>query len=464
MNAPHEAQILRVAPPQLEQALTQIERSRAFRHSRRHRALLRHLVHRALSGDHASLKESVLAVEVFGRPASRFDPKTDTIVRVETRRLRQRLLQYYAGEGRTLPVRIELPVGSYVPLIAPRVDAAQGHESTRRARDLVERGQYFLRQPLSRTTLEQALERFDAALRESPESVAALVGIGRAWLNLGLGWHHSPPVAAEHAREALQRALALEPQQPDALVLLGVIAGSFERDARAAAAAFGQAIALAPASAFALQAFGSHLVQRGEFARAEAMLTQARRLDPMYINARMAMVNLRLGQGRLAEAQAELEALADLAPGTLGMLGLQGLMALEQGRHDEAVACYRQACAAAPGHANAVASLAAALGAAGRIDEADATMAALPRDPEAARVSPYVLAVVGARCGRAATAVTELERALRDGDPSAPMLATDPSLRVLHGHPRWASLVAASRRPYRLPVASGPDGSGRSTA
>jgi hypothetical protein len=109
-------------PPaeQVELMLARIEQSQAFRGSPRHRALLRHLVDRSLADDTSALKESVIAVEVFGRPASRFDPRLDSIVRVETRRLRARLAGYFGSEGREAPLRIELPVGSYVPLIAAR--------------------------------------------------------------------------------------------------------------------------------------------------------------------------------------------------------------------------------------------------------------------------------------------------------------------------------------------------------
>jgi adenylate cyclase len=53
-----------------------------------------------------------VAVEVFGRPPD-FDAQSDPLVRVEAGRLRRRLIEYYADEGRDDPVRIDLPRGSY---------------------------------------------------------------------------------------------------------------------------------------------------------------------------------------------------------------------------------------------------------------------------------------------------------------------------------------------------------------
>jgi hypothetical protein len=58
------------------------------------------------------VKEYSLGVEVFGRGEA-FDPRTDTIVRVQARRLRSKLKDYYDAEGQTDPIVIELPKGHY---------------------------------------------------------------------------------------------------------------------------------------------------------------------------------------------------------------------------------------------------------------------------------------------------------------------------------------------------------------
>ncbi|MEO8081149.1 MAG: hypothetical protein ABI641_11505 [Caldimonas sp.] len=171
-----------------------------------------------------------IAVEVFGRPVSSFDPKLDTIVRVEARRLRGRLARYYAAEGRAAPLRIGLPVGSYVPLIADRAVRADEDLATRRARELAERGEHFLREALSRESLEKALARFDEAIRVAPDFAPAYVGLARAWFNLGTGWHQPPAVALEHAAEALRHALALDPRDAPAHALLGAVQHQFEYD------------------------------------------------------------------------------------------------------------------------------------------------------------------------------------------------------------------------------------------
>jgi TolB-like protein len=75
---------------------------------------LSYIVNTTLEGNEAQIKAYSIAVDVFGRPAT-FDPQSDPIVRVQARRLRALLDQFYVeGNGRA-GVRIHLPVGRYVP-------------------------------------------------------------------------------------------------------------------------------------------------------------------------------------------------------------------------------------------------------------------------------------------------------------------------------------------------------------
>jgi TolB-like protein/Flp pilus assembly protein TadD len=96
-------------------ALDEMVASETFRRTERPARFLRHLVEARLRGESHLLKESVLGTEVFERPAS-WDPRLDPIVRQEAGRLRKRLAAYYANGGASAVVRIELPVGSYVPV------------------------------------------------------------------------------------------------------------------------------------------------------------------------------------------------------------------------------------------------------------------------------------------------------------------------------------------------------------
>jgi Tol biopolymer transport system component len=98
-----------------KEILGQLERilaSREFHSSQRLTRLLRYLVEQSLSDPTQSISEYQLGFEVFERSTD-FDPQVDSVVRVQTTRLRQKLAQYYAEEGRADPVFIEVPRGRY---------------------------------------------------------------------------------------------------------------------------------------------------------------------------------------------------------------------------------------------------------------------------------------------------------------------------------------------------------------
>jgi TolB-like protein len=103
------------APELIREQLERILSSEAFAGAGRHTRVLRYLVERTLAGEGDQLKEYVLGTEVFDRPDD-YDPRIDSIVRVEVRRLRSRLEDYYRGPGASDPVVITIPRGAYVPV------------------------------------------------------------------------------------------------------------------------------------------------------------------------------------------------------------------------------------------------------------------------------------------------------------------------------------------------------------
>ncbi|MHA6731917.1 hypothetical protein [Devosia sp. A369] len=103
--------------PQREAILTALERLLAWPEISRSPQLgrfLDYIVRRTLDGDEQAIKAYSIAVDVFGRAVD-FDPQADPIVRVQARRLRSLLDDYYLGSGMGELVRIQLPVGRYIP-------------------------------------------------------------------------------------------------------------------------------------------------------------------------------------------------------------------------------------------------------------------------------------------------------------------------------------------------------------
>lgn len=117
------------AMPPSEECHRQVRRilqSTPFRNASTLQQLLQFLTARALEGATAdSVKEYTIGVEAFGRPQD-FDPKTDTIVRVQIHRLRQKLREYYESEGKDDPIHVAIPKGHYLPSFETKADTETG--------------------------------------------------------------------------------------------------------------------------------------------------------------------------------------------------------------------------------------------------------------------------------------------------------------------------------------------------
>ena len=109
----------------IREQLVRILNSDPFHQAQRRQRFLEYIVNEVLAGRGERLKGYNIAQAVFDRTET-FDSILDPIVRMEAARLRDRLREYYDGDGQADPIRIELPKGSYSPHIefrqAPTLD------------------------------------------------------------------------------------------------------------------------------------------------------------------------------------------------------------------------------------------------------------------------------------------------------------------------------------------------------
>jgi len=90
-----------------------------FRSSKRSVSFLRYISEKTLAGDSERIKEYSIAVDAFGLDST-FDQQMDPRVRVEAKRLRDRLKQYYEGPGCSDSIQITIPKGTYIPRFSCR--------------------------------------------------------------------------------------------------------------------------------------------------------------------------------------------------------------------------------------------------------------------------------------------------------------------------------------------------------
>jgi TolB-like protein/Flp pilus assembly protein TadD len=173
-------------PDEVRAQVDKILASRLFARSERLCRFLRFCVEQTLQEKSEQLKEQSVGVEVFDRKGD-YDPRTDPIVRVEARRLRSKLKDYYASFGRPDCVLIDLPKGAYVPFFRMRTPTQNVSRQQTPANDpTAERSIAVL--PFTNLTPEAEADYFSDGLAE--ELIHLLTRIPRlrvvAWSSMSL--------------------------------------------------------------------------------------------------------------------------------------------------------------------------------------------------------------------------------------------------------------------------------------
>jgi TolB-like protein/Flp pilus assembly protein TadD len=108
-----------IDPASIRNQLTKILNSALFSDAHRMVRFLQFTVEETLSGNASRLKENIIGIHVFDRPPA-YDPRIDPIVRVEARRLRHKLREYYERDGKADELILDLPKGRYSPVFRTR--------------------------------------------------------------------------------------------------------------------------------------------------------------------------------------------------------------------------------------------------------------------------------------------------------------------------------------------------------
>ena len=103
-----------VSADEVYSELERIFADSAFATAEKMKRFLRFIVQETLAGRGDALNEALVGIELYSRDGT-FDPRQDSIVRVEAGRLRAKLREFYESRGGGAGIRIDIPKGSYKP-------------------------------------------------------------------------------------------------------------------------------------------------------------------------------------------------------------------------------------------------------------------------------------------------------------------------------------------------------------
>ena len=260
-----------------------------------------------------------------------------------------------------------------------------------------------------------------------------------AWAELARGYAYETTRGwtAEgygRAREAAERALALEPDLADAHLMLGWIQ-MFHQDWKGAKASYDRALELAPGSVTVLRRTGGLRASLGRFDEAIQLDRQAVEQDPLSAISHHALGSWLQAAYRFEEAEQAYRKALELAPRMTGTTASLAVTLSAQDRNDEALAVARQE----PNEIMRLWGLAIVHNAMNHAEEANAELRALIANH--ADTSAYQIAEVHAARGATDLAFEWLNRAYVQRDSGLTYLQCSPHFRSLHGYSRWRAFL-----------------------
>jgi serine/threonine-protein kinase len=308
------------------------------------------------------------------------------------------------------------------------------------------KGRYFHNR-LAADTVEAALRSFGEAIARDPTFAQAHAGIASLWGDLA-AFNLAPPGAAwPKAGAALDRALALDPDLPDAHLVAGGMALWYEWDWTAAEASFRHALALSPGDAWTRGHYGWFLLNRRRFDECGAAIRQALASDPLSPMLYGFAVGLHAACGQNDEAITDFRRAVELAP-TFSLPYFHAAVAYQsEGRLDEAIGVLDEGSrhGLAVFWADCIRGL--VLAKQGHRDAAAAVLARMVAQRERASVSCASIAWVAACLGDVDAAFAWFDRGYeeRDGLMAWVHVYTDVFVPALARDPRFHALLERMR-------------------
>jgi tetratricopeptide (TPR) repeat protein len=299
--------------------------------------------------------------------------------------------------------------------------------------------------------LKRAAASFRAALELDPAYVDAWAGLAAASVRQSIVGDVNPTETFPEARRAAIRAQELDPEHPEAMAVLGLVAFWHEWDYARAERLFRAALSRQPSYAYA-RVFLAHLLSNlGRHQESLDEMRLALELDPAWPVARSLEAQFLTMAGRADEALARMNALLDLEPRSIVGRYQRTVALLGLGRYDEAVAGTEAivdleadlpGAGGGPRRTWTLALRGFGEARAGRVRDAQTTLADIQQLAASQYVPPYHEALVLHALGRDGQALARLGAAVDARDVFVTFVGVDPKWNELRASPDFQAVAS----------------------
>ena len=314
------------------------------------------------------------------------------------------------------------------------------------AYDLYLKGRYFWHQ--RGEGISKSIEYFEQAIEEDPNFALAYTGIGDAYSFLGIYNYLPKNQVLPKAKQALLKALDLEPNLAEAHAALGLflwidsnmfITDSVERE-------FERSIELNPNLHYPHLWYSTYLSLMGRLEKSNREAAHALKIDPLNFHAHWTYGFILIYQRQFHKAEKHLKTAIELKPDFPYPYFHLDKLFIHQKRYEEGIAVYEKAMSMiANGHGlldGTGLCLGWAYAMSGDRERAKEILSDLKEKAKSEYVSPVEIGLVYLGLDEVDNAFTWFTRAVEDHDSDAWILMPqDPIFDPIRSDPRYAELL-----------------------
>jgi adenylate cyclase len=298
--------------------------------------------------------------------------------------------------------------------------------------------------------LRQAVVFFGRALAADPNYAKAYTGLADSYATLALLELAAPNEVYPRAKEAVGKALTLDPLLAEAHTSLGLIRFQYDWDWKGAEEEFAEAIRINPSYAPAHHYFADYLKAMGRFGEALVEIERAQDLDPLNLAINTGVGHVLYLSRQFDRAIDQYKKAVELDPNFMLTHIWFGRPYLEKGMYEEAISELETAVRLSGEGTLALAMLGHGLASAGRREEAEAILEKLKYRATTRYVPSYWIAVVYNGFKDSDQVIRWLNQAFEERSSWLVWTNVEPRFDWLRGDRRFSDLLGKMRFPEAI--------------
>jgi serine/threonine-protein kinase len=289
--------------------------------------------------------------------------------------------------------------------------------------------------------VRKGLDYFQQAIDKNPQYAPAYAGLADSYNLLVVYGVMAPHEAFPKAKEAAEKALALDETLAEAHTSLAFVKSRYEWDWDGAVAEFRRAIELNPNYALARQWYANHLVSMGRNAEAIEESKRTQELDSLSLMANAQVAWIYYYSRQFDDGVKACQKAIEMGPNFFSARRYYGLILEAQGNYESAIEQFEKGRELSNNNPIMTALLGHSYAIAGRRKDAQKLLDELTDESRGRKPSSYDIAVIYTGLGEHEKAIEWLEKAYEERNEYLSYVKADPRFDPLRTDPRFQDIL-----------------------